>query len=114
MLATHEGSPGRIDPRIDWNTIKFSPDGRRVAYVIRDHRPGHGVVMPWETGGPDPFGMLERKLKGTDQFAVVLDGEQHASYAQIDLLRFSADGGRIAYVAHRGDDVVAVFDNSRR
>jgi hypothetical protein len=63
-LKTRELSLGRLDPLVIWKTLKFSADGRHVAYVIQGHRPGRADVMPWETMGRDPIAGIERVLRG--------------------------------------------------
>src|SRR5438552_3351583 len=74
MLRLREFSLGEVDPRIQWKTLRLSPDGQRAAYVVGDRRPGGAEVMPWETGEPDVLGMVERKLQGQERAAVVVDG----------------------------------------
>jgi hypothetical protein len=66
------------------STIRFSPDGRRLAYVAR--RGGRSIV--------------------------VLDGQEFGPYERLipDSLAFSPDGGHLAWIAGRGEQQMIVVD----
>ena len=77
-----DGSEGPVVRRIREFSIRWSSDGRHVAYVA-------------EGGSAEgPFG------DGRQEW-VVLDGVAQAKYNWINEMEFSADGKHLAYVAYR-------------
>ncbi len=64
------------------NSLTFSPDGCRLAFVV---------------------------VEG-DKFRVVVDGEPASLYDAIGMLRFEAEGKRLAYVARIGDQQYLALD----
>jgi dipeptidyl aminopeptidase/acylaminoacyl peptidase len=88
-LKTRPTSLGKLKPGAIDKTLTVSPDGRRVAYVLK---------------------------RGQKEVAVV-DGVEGSEYDRIvqenvrfaDTLRFSSDGSRLIYVAQRGGGVLKEF-----
>jgi hypothetical protein len=69
----HEGAPSPLFEAVMQGSLTFSPDGRRLAFVVAEG----------------------------DGFRTVLDGELGPLYQAIGALRFDTEGKRLAYVAKR-------------
>lgn len=115
---------GREGPEFDrfegFLPLKFSPDGKHVAYVaqwgrgprwkyrcILDGREGPEYEAKWVAGpifSPDSKRVAYVGQREGKQF-VVLDGKELARYDHVDgiRLRFSPDSQRLAYIAYRGE-----------
>ena len=48
--------------------------------------------------------------KRNDQWHVILDGHEQKGYDQVELLTFSSDGKRFAYIASTDDKACIVLD----
>ncbi len=84
-LLVIDGVEQKVDGFID--TLTFSPDSNRFAYVRRK-------------------GLNENRVA-----CVVLDGVAQKDYASISFFQFSPDSKRIAYIAKRGERELVVIDN---
>lgn len=78
-----------VEGDCSWSGVSFSPDGKRVAYI-----------------------MTERGYRGqVSNMFMVVDGKKEKSYDSVYLLIFSPAGNRTVYKAYsRGGQGVVVFD----
>ncbi len=119
---------------VDNQTLTYSPDGKRIAYVARREVPE--VVDDKTVMGEKCFVAANResgkeyeKIKGKPIFSpdsqrvaytakksasevVVVDDKENKEYGEVDeeSLVFSPDSKRLAYRAKRGDKYVVVLD----
>src|SRR5687767_9735273 len=102
---------GSQDPR---QTLAFSPDGRRVAYVARDAGPTlwlnnekvavHGGFGTPLVFSPDGKHLAYRAYDDprSDRSRMVVDGQAGPTFDATRGGQFSADGNHFAYAARRG------------
>jgi len=102
----------------------FSPDGTRVAYIVRQGKKtlliSDGQTTP--AGSDEPVGLPAFSHDGKrigyiarrgGRSLVVVDGVEGPAYDWIERLVFSPDG-RLAYAARRGQTALIVVESGRR
>ena len=107
----------------DEAVLLFSPDGRRVAYLVSrgekylvgvDGQEGKGYsFVKLDSVQFSPDGGRVAYVAEPDQggaYRLVVDGKEGAAYDDISDLRFSADGSRFAYTAQRNGATYRVTD----
>lgn len=95
--ALGDGVAGKTYHSIDWQSVTFSPDSRRVAYVVERYE-----KLPESTPEMSVIGRVAQ---------VVVDGSEGPDFESIDGLRFSPDSRRVAYAAcENGKYTVIVAD----
>ncbi|MDO8588775.1 MAG: hypothetical protein Q7T82_17230 [Armatimonadota bacterium] len=102
-----DGQPG---PEYDFvPNLQFSPDGKRMAFVA--HKGGRTFLL---AGQPTYLTYLADYLKTKDEKSVVVvDGRPGPEYDYVSGVQFSADGSRVAYVAHKGEKSLAFADGKQ-
>jgi len=135
-LVVVDGQPGaEYYNAINGDSLIFSPDGKRVAYVLENPgmifplRPGEVpldnrpfVVVDGKAGAkydrifnlifsPDSkrVAYIVHKNMGGGRF-VVVDGQAGTEYKWVTSLIFSPDGKRVAYTARKGEKSLVVVD----
>jgi WD40 repeat protein len=126
-----DGQPGPSFNRIDsdWNSLRFSPQGKHIAYVGQGDFGKYVAVLDGVSGpsynairalsfSPDgrrfAYIGLSRWDKNGTQWVAVVDGVPGKPYDNIDpqSVVFSADGKRLAYGAQLGNKQFLVVDGN--
>ena len=107
----------------------FSPDGKRLAYAVREGRDGQFVAVQGATQsdyykgtGEISFSSDSKHLAFTankeDRTVLVVDGKENfmsdSPYGDMrsDYFTFSPDNKRLAYIAHHGGGAYVVIDGA--
>lgn len=114
------------------DTIRFSPDSKRIGYLAgrkppegdkekkgelfyvvdgEEQRSYETLVAGTLIFSPDSKRVAYVAVKNR-KFVVVIDGIEGKEYDEIRLVQFSPDSKRLAYLARRGDRTYCVVDNS--
>jgi WD40 repeat protein len=110
-------------PFYDVGDLRFSLDGKQVAYVAREAKNGPWFVFlnnekqgPYQTIGDEslrfsPDGTrLAYAAQVDERWAAVVDGQAGEPHDGIAEMLFSPDGKRLAYVAQDGESEAVVLD----
>jgi dipeptidyl aminopeptidase/acylaminoacyl peptidase len=119
FLVVLNGKEGEPFDRIDYRTMRFSPAGRRLAYIAEEKGKAilivDGVRTPARdavsapTFSPDGRRFAYVAKDGEKTFAV-LEGQELARFDDVDSLGFSPNSERFAYWARTGNNWTAIID----
>lgn len=109
------------DTRINDQSVVFSANGQRVAYVVGSI--GHMFVMDGDAPGPtydevnfpvlSPDGKrLAYTARREKKWFSVVDGKEGKSYDQVAEIVFSPGGQRLAYTVQRNNKWLVVVDDT--
>src|SRR5581483_114862 len=108
MWTHREASLGKLDPGLRPGSVAVSPDSNHLAYVAARQEPA--VIKPWDDFERDIIPKWNALLHGRS--ILVRDGAEERPVGDIDpaSLRFSPDGGRLAYVTQIKEAWAVVAD----
>jgi Tol biopolymer transport system component len=118
------GSPKELGPYTDVQSVRFSPDGKRLAFVATRGNRSFAVVDGQENRaypdvviGPifstDSSRVAYAAWKTDEKLVVVVDGRESNEYDDIgrDSIVFSPQGTHLAFTARSGSRWFVVVDN---
>jgi len=130
-----DGRPVKEHERIFGDTVRFSPDSKRLAYMAGRRetvkRDGKDVVLErrfyvvdgeemraYDLLVPNAFVFSPDSRRTAyvgvknNRLVVVIDGIEGREYDDVRLVQFSPDSRRLAYLARRDNRAYAVVDNA--
>ena len=121
-----DGTPGPVVADYDNESLKFTADSRRFAYITNDANYRRSVVVDGQVGPPyfaiekghpffDPTGnhYAYAARTSSSEWVVVIDGVPSPTLKNVDIpsLRFGPDG-RLVYIAEIGTEQAVVINTT--